>query len=263
MTTIFLLTIILLILMIIVGGKRGLTSFVTLYLNFFIFFMMVILIAYNFNPIIIALLGSIIISIVTLFIVNGVNEKTIASFISIIITLILLFLFVYLLTEFTKVQGFGEEEIDAISPYSLYININYLKITVCTIIIGLIGAIIDASISISSAMSEINIKNKDLSKKELYLSGINIGKDILGTSTNTLYFAFLGGFMTLLIWFKDIHYSLDNIINSKVFSAEILQIISSGIGIVIIIPITAFITTFIIKCENKDYFNNLTKNVKK
>ena len=69
---------------------------------------------------------------------------------------------------------------------------------------------------------------------------MNIGKDILGTTTNTLLFAYIGGFMTLVIWFRAYDYSISQIINSKVFCQEFLQIVSSGTGCVLMIPIAAF-----------------------
>ena len=72
---------------------------------------------------------------------------------------------------------------------------------------------------------------------------MNIGKDILCTTTNTLMFAFLGDFMTLLIWFYKGNYSFLDIINAKTFAAELIRILFSAIGCIIVIPITAYITT--------------------
>jgi len=64
----------------------------------------------------------------------------------------------------------------------------------------------------------------------------------LGTTTNTLFFAYLGGFMTLFIFFQDMGYSFIAIINSKVFTAEFTRIMLSGMASFLIIPLTAFIT---------------------
>ena len=84
------------------------------------------------------------------------------------------------------------------------------------IIIGLIGTINDTSIAISSALYELHENNKKLKPKELFISGMNIGRDILGTTANTLFFAFLGSSMPLFIFFQDFQYSLAGIINSQV-----------------------------------------------
>ncbi len=58
-----------------------------------------------------------------------------------------------------------------------------------------IGAIVDTAISITSPMREIHQQNPDITRKDLFMSGIRIGRDILGTSSNTLFFAFFGGYM--------------------------------------------------------------------
>ena len=109
-----------------------------------------------------------------------------------------------------------------------------------------------ASIAISSALYEVHQNNKDLTKKELFISGMNIGKDILCTTTNTLMFAFLGDFMTLLIWFSKGNYSFFDIMNSKTFVAELIRILFSAIGCILVIPITAYITTNALKKDKNN-----------
>ena len=103
------------------------------------------------------------------------------------------------------------------SFYNLYVQLNFSKIVICEVLIGLLGAIIDVSISISSSMNELYNANPQISTRKLFISGMNIGKDILGTMTNTLFFAYISSFMTLMIYFKQLHYSLSTIINEKVF----------------------------------------------
>ena len=92
-------------------------------------------------------------------------------------------------------------------------------------------------------MNEIYKNNSFITQHELFKSGMNIGKDVLGTMTNTLFFAYISGFMTLLIYFSELKYSVATIFNAKVFCSEVFQSICCGIGIILIIPITAFITS--------------------
>jgi uncharacterized membrane protein len=226
----------------IIGGSRGVRSFIALVLNFVTLYIAIILIAHGLNPMAVTLLACVVISSITIFYINKVNEKTKAAFASTFITLVILIAFIYKIGAAARIQGFGEEEYDEISVFSLYVGLDFTKIVICTIIMGLIGAITDVAVSISSSMHEIYVHNPDLTRRKLFESGMNVGKDILGTTTNTLYFAFIGGFMALLLWFKDLSYSLGDIINSKVFGAEMIQIICSGLGATIIIPITAFLT---------------------
>ena len=167
-------------------------------------------------------------------------------------TLFFLVGLIFIFVEKSMIQGFGIEEIEELSFFNLYVGVNFLEIASCTIIMGSIGAITDTSISISSAMNEIFIHNPFMDRYHLFKSGMNVGKDILGTTTNTLYFAFIGGYLALIVWFKDLSYSLGEVINSKVFSSEIISIFCIGTGAILIIPITAWLTAFTLTWRKKD-----------
>lgn len=243
MNIILILLIILLILMAVVGGTRGVQSFSTLILNFFTLFFMIILIGAKIDPIKVTFIGAMIISFFSLFFINGFNKKTVSSLVSVITVIILVMIITYKMGINAQIQGFSSEQIDIVSFYSLYVQINFSKIVICEILIGLLGAVIDVSISISSSMNEIYKNDSLITQNQLFKSGMNIGKDILGTMTNTLFFAYTSGFMTLMIYFKQLNYSLSTIMNAKVFCSEVFQSICCGIGIILIIPITAFITS--------------------
>ena len=237
------LLLIFLILMILIGGKRGLKLSISLLFNFIILIVTFYFIAIGFNPIVISLIGCLIISYIVLYFVNGRNIKTESSMKSIIIVLIIQVLFIFLITYLSRIAGFGYEAYEEINMFSYDIKLDFTNVTIALILIGLICATIDSSIAISSALYEVYLNNKKLNEKELYKSGLNIGKDILGTTANTLLFAFLSEFMTLLIWFKTSDYSLGERINAKSFCAEFIKILFSAIGCVLVIPITAYITT--------------------
>ncbi|MBB4824919.1 putative membrane protein [Sporosarcina luteola] len=236
---------ILLLLMVLIGGKKGVRSFFSLFLNFgVLFFMMFFMLSPTVNPIFITILASILIGSINLFFINEVNRKTVTAFISTMITIIILLFFIVLVSNILMIQGFGEEETEAISGLSLYIGVDFMKIGVSVIILSTIGAVMDVAISIASSMHELIRHNPSITKKELFASGVHIGRDILGTDTNTLFFAFFGGYLALLIWFKDLSYSFGDIVNSKIFSSELVLILCAGTGIALVIPITAWINVY-------------------
>lgn len=254
MNVLVLLAIILFALMIWIGGKKGARSFLSLFLNFgvilvSVFFMM----DPNADPIIITLIACKVISCINLFYINEVNSKTVTAFISTLITVTILLFFIYIVTKKAMIQGFGEEEMDEISViFSLYPGLDFVKISAAVIIMSTIGAVTDIAISITSPMQEIFNQHPSIKKKELFTSGLSIGKDILGSNTNTLFFAFIGGYMALLIWYKDLSYSFGDIVNSKIFSAEMITIFCAGIGIALVIPIASLINAhYLIKIRDK------------
>src|SRR4051812_38222592 len=244
---------ILFLLMILIGGKKGVRSFIALFFNFGVLLLTVLIMTIpNANPIILTLIACTVISCINLFYINEVNTITKTAFISSIITIVVLLFFIVIVTENAMIQGFGEEETEELSIFSLYIGVDFVKIGASVIIMSTIGAITDTAIAISSPMREMFHHQPSISRKELFTFGLGIGKDILGTSTNTLFFAFFGAYMALLIWFKDLSYSVGEIFNSKIFSAEMITIFCSGMGVALVIPITAWITAyFLVKTREK------------
>lgn len=245
MNALFCLAAILFILMVLIGGKKGAKSFIALFLNFAVLLLTILIMTDpNANPIILTLIACTIISCINFFFINEINNKTITAFVSTIITLAILLFFIVIVTEKSMIQGFGEEETEELSMFSLYLGVDFVKIGAAMIIMSTIGAIIDVAISIASPMRELYNHNQQVSRKDLFSFGISIGRDILGTNTNTLFFAFFGGYLAMLIWFKDLSYSLGDIVNSKIFSSEMINILCAGIGVALIIPITSWITAY-------------------
>ena len=252
-----LLTLILLTLLILIGGKRGIKTFLSIYFNLSLIFILVIITTWGFNPTIPTLVICIIISIVILFFLNGTNKKTISSFISVIIVLLIFTCITIFLGNNIYIAGYSEETLESIGFINYNVGINMIPLANSIIILGLIGTINDTSIAISSALYELHENNKELTPKELFVSGMNIGKDILGTTANTLFFAFLGSSMPLFIYFQDFKYSFTAIINSKVFASEFTRIILSGISSFLIIPISSIITTIILKYNMEEIYEKI------
>ena len=246
------LIILLFLLMIYIDIKRGIKLFLSVVFNFIILMIIFYLIAVGLNPIICSLIGCFIISYIILYYVNERNVKTESSLKSVIIVLIILSFLILFVTKISRIAGFGYESYEEINMFSYDVKIDFTNIAISMILISLIGATVDSSIAISSALYEVYDNNKNLSKKDLFLSGMNIGKDILCTTNNTLMFAFLGEFMTLLIWFYKGDSSVLEIVNAKTFVSEMIKILFSAVGCIIVIPITAYITTESLKKNNNN-----------
>ncbi len=247
------LTVVFIILLYIIGGDRGIQTFITLCFNISALILSIFLMSWGWNPVGVSLVSCFIISSATLFYQNGRNAKTLASFCAIIIVLLILFAVSFMVGYASHLGGINEimRYEDEITRYSPDININMSKIAVSMIITGLIGAAADASIGVSSAVYEVYKNNRELSLTELFRSGTHIGGDILGATINTLYFACLGESLTLFILLKNYHYSILEVINSKAFCQEFIDIIVSCISCILVIPITAIFISYILKNLSK------------
>lgn len=247
MSAITLLGLILFILMLIFGGKKGLISYLTLFLNFVILFISIILIIFGVPIYLVTLIFCIVIAACNLFVLNSYNTKTKAAFYATIVTTVILIAAIYLSVSIGHLQGFTTEQQDETYIFSMNIGIDMVKFMVFTIVLAVIAAVIDLAITISSPMYELSETNPNLTQKELFHSGMRVGREILATSANTIYLAYFGGQLTLFFWFFKLNYSFRHIINSKIFAQEFISIILGGIAVAISIPITAWLTALLIK----------------
>lgn len=241
----FVLAIVLFFSMIIVGGERGLTSFFTLVFNILIMALTIYLIIFGINPLLVSFICGSLLAMVTLFYQNGINEKTKAAFKSVTIVTVFLIVFATIFCVKTGMSGLNELNINEDSTFYLIgdIGINMMMVTVPMIIIGFMGAITDTSIAVSSAAYEVYFNNPDIDEDKLYKSSINIGKSVLGTTVNTLYFALIGEGVMVFNVMVNYRYSLERLFNSSAFIELFGLVAFSAIACVITIPVTAKVFT--------------------
>lgn len=247
MNAILILLLILFVLMLIFGGKKGAKSFFALFLNFVVLLIAVVAIAVHIPIYIVMIIFCIVVAAINLFLLNSYNLKTQAAFIATMITMVVLMGSIFLTTRLGHLQGFTTEQQEETSIYSMNIGIDFEAFMVFTTALLVITAVIDLTITISSPMYELYQTNRSLNLKELYRSGIRVGKEILATSANTIYLAFVGSELTLCFWFFKLNYSFEHLMNAKIFVQELMSILLGGIAIGISIPITAYITAYLIK----------------
>ena len=240
------LSLILFLLLTIIGKSRGFKTFMIFYLSLFLIMVYLFVMSIGFGAITNAIIICVLVSMITLFGLNGYNVKTKSSFISILIILLLIFGIIYFIGKSANIQGFSSEALESIGGYSFDINYDMTNLFIGMYLVCAIGTIIDTSISVSSAMNEVYLNNKHLNKNELYKSGMNVGKDILATTINTLFFAVIAEFIGFFMW----HYGAEvgYLINYKSFAQEIIKLLLCFISSILIIPVTSFITSrFLIK----------------
>ncbi len=150
-----------------------------------------------------------------------------------------------------QVGGFGLEDSEELEGLSTYVGINFTKIAIATAILSSLGAVAEAAIAIASGLDEIVSQHQAITSGQLFVDGTVIGKQIIGTAVNTLFFGFFGSSLALFIWFYGLNYSFGEILNDKVFAAELIAIVVSLIGVVTTIPITTWIMSFKLKRLHK------------
>ena len=110
------------------------------------------------------------------------------------------------------------------------------------IIISTLGAVMDVAMGLASALSEVHDADPNLSLKQLFLSGMNIGKDMVGTMTATLVLAFLGSGFVLILYLYSLGLGRYQLLSSAYMATELISSLACSIGAILSVPITAYIS---------------------
>lgn len=137
----------------------------------------------------------------------------------------------------------GEQLLNIAPDY----NIKLSGILFSSILIASLGAVMDVSMSMASSMQEIFLANPKISSKDLFLSGLNVGRDITGTMSNTLILAFAGSSLPLIMMIWAYGMSIRQFMNIPRIVIEIMHGLSGSIGIIASVPCTAIVSIFLLK----------------
>lgn len=236
------LALILFILILVVGGERGAVSIMALAGNILVLSFTVILLAAGFPPMFLTLLAGTAISYITLVSQNGKNVKTGAAFLAAGAVMLLLLPAVCLVVWGAGSGGLNEIQAvqeDVMYYYNVDIHINMLHIAVCINLLSTLGAVLDTALSITSSVHEVAVHKRGLTQKELFHSGIQIGKGITGTTVNTLLFAYLGESMLLFAYIKTGRYTLETILNSRFLFQDAAVMLFGAIACLLTVPVSA------------------------
>ncbi|MFZ7102664.1 MAG: YibE/F family protein [Peptococcaceae bacterium] len=247
-TYLFVLAAIFIILLIIIGRKQGLKAVITLGLTMLIIGkIMLPLLFKGYSPVWLALLTGIFVNALTFLIISGFSKKTLSAILGTTGGLLAAALIAMLIGYLTNLKGLSGEEAQMLLYIPQEINFDYRGLLFAGIIIGSLGAVMDVSMSIASAMEEINKIGTDLSFKELFGSGMNVGKDIMGTMSNTLILAYTGTSLPLLLLFMAYEQPFVKLINMDFLATEFIRALSGSFGLVLAIPLTALASGFLFK----------------
>lgn len=247
-TEIYIFTGIFCILLLIIGRKKGLTSIISILSTLvLIFFMLMPMILNGFCPIASAVLTGIISTVITIYLVGGFNSKSSAAIIGTSISLVFAGALSMLAIYFAHLTGFAGEE--NMFLYTARPDLSFTGILSASMIIAALGALMDTAVSIASTVNEIYETDKTLSVKQLFKSGMNVGRDIIGTMSNTLILVYLGSSLPLVLLSSNI--DMNKFFNLNQVATEILSAITGSIAILVCVPATAIIAAILIKRQNE------------
>lgn len=252
-TYIYYLGFLFILILLLIGKFRGFKTIITLLITMILIFKVLLpLILKGYNPIPITVLISTITTIISMFLIAGINKKSIASILGTLSGVIIAGALAFFVGTKVKLTGLSSEEANLLLFIPQNIDFNFKDLLFSGILLGALGAVMDVSMSIASSIDEINKVNNNLSRKDLFLSGMNVGKDIMGTMSNTLILAYTGSSIPLILIFMAYDTSFIRIMNLDIVATEIIRSLSGSIGLILTIPITAAISAFLLKDTTKD-----------
>ncbi len=236
------------ILVVVVGKWKGIKSLISLAVTIgTILFIMLPLILKGINPILASVITAVFVTVITIFLVGGINNKTIAAIMGTSFGVISAGIIAYIFSNTAHLTGLSAEESMMLLYIPQGIQFNFRHLLFAGIIMGALGAAMDVGISISSSIHEIHNANPELSKIRLFKSGMNVGRDIMGTMINTLILAYVGTSIPILLVFMAYNTELNKVFNLDIIATEVVRSLSGSIGLILTIPITALIASNLIK----------------
>ena len=182
------------------------------------------------------------ITVVSLTILGGIRKKTVCAMLGTVAGTGFAMLFGMLAQSLSRIDGLRISDVEPLLQLRQQgIPIGLTGLLTGGIVISALGAVMDVAMSMASSLSEIHAANPALGRKELFRSGMNVGRDMVGTMTNTLILAFLGSGFTLILYLYSLGLSQNQLFSSAYFATEVISGISSSIGMILSIPITALI----------------------
>lgn len=233
--------------MVLTGRGRGLRAFVSLMADCAMLYLMLLLIAYGADPVWVTVCGGITAAAVTLFYTSGMHRKTAAALIAVALVMTVSLLLIWGMGADEKTAGFGRQQAETLSLLNLNVPLSFTRIAAAELLVGLLGSTMDVAISIASPVSEIARHRPSATINDLFASGMRIGRDVLATMVNTLVYVYVGESVTLVLWFGQYHVPPAQIWQDKLFCTALLQILTGGIALVLVIPLTAALTALMMR----------------
>ncbi len=228
---------------VVVGRKKGVMSLLGLaYSLLAIVLFLVPMWLKGHRAIPLTLVTAVFITLFSFTLLGGFTKKTAAAVTGTVSCVLTAGLLAWAAGAVSGISGMNMEEAEWLldEAKTLGHTLNVRGLFVSGIIISSLGAVMDVAMSISSAVNELHEVDPALPQRQLFRSGMNIGRDMIGTMTNTLILAFVGSSLNLIIIMFAAGMQPYQLLNNDDTAMEIIRGVSGSVGLVLAVPLTAF-----------------------
>lgn len=228
---------------VLIGRWQGISSLLGMFVSFLVIFKFILpKISEGHDPVMIAILGSLLIIPPSFILSHGFNKKSAISIISTLIALVITGLLANLFVIATQLSGFASEEAAFLQVANPGL-INMKGLLLAGIIIGVLGVLDDITISQAAIVKQLREVNPKFKTSELYHKAMSVGKDHIASMVNTLVLVYAGAALPLMLLFIGNPRPFSEVINYEIISGEIVRTLVGSVGLVLAVPITTFIAS--------------------
>ncbi len=231
-------------LLVIIGRKKGIMALIGLiYTLACIWFIQVPMILRGAEPIFVSIVIVALTTAASLLFLTGLSRKTLCAVLGCVCGVGVAGVFAAVSGSISQLNGFNLPEAEDLVLRATQDTIRISGLLVSGILVASLGAVMDVAMSISSSCWELRRLNPGLPKAALFRSGMNIGRDAMGTMANTLILAFAGASLNTLLLFRIYGYPMIQIFNSDAMAVELIRGIAGSIGIILTVPLVAALSS--------------------
>lgn len=225
------------------GGKKGLGALAGLLLTLgCIWFILIPCLLRGVPAIPVTIAVSAVAAAAGLIFLNGYSKKTFCAVCGCVGGVLVSGIAAAVVGSLSPMNGFNMQEAENLILYGADQGLKVSGLLVCGVLISALGAVMDVALGIASSVWEMREQNPDASVGSLFRSGMQIGKDAMGTMANTLILAFAGSSLNMLILVQTYNIPFLQLINTDSIALEVVQSVAGSIGILLTVPLVAFIS---------------------
>ena len=225
------------------GGKKGLGALAGLLLTLgCIWFILIPCLLRGVPAIPVTIAVSAVAAAAGLIFLNGYSKKTFCAVCGCVGGVLVSGIAAAVVGSLSPMNGFNMQEAENLILYGADQGLKVSGLLVCGVLISALGAVMDVALGIASSVWEMKEQNPDASVGSLFRSGMQIGKDAMGTMANTLMLAFAGSSLKMLILVQTYNIPFLQLINTDSIALEVVQSVAGSIGILLTVPLVALIS---------------------
>ncbi len=234
--------------LLVVGRTKGLRAAVSLVASFFVIMKYILpQIMDGSDPIIVTLIGSFLILLTVIYVTEGFNKRSHVAVASIFVSLVLTLVLSWYFVDLAKLSGLSSEEAGFLTSFGGGI-IDFKGLLLAGIIIGALGVLDDVVISQIAAVEEIYAADKSQTRRQIYKKAYSVGLSHISSMTNTLFLAYAGASLPLLILFlsgQSAFSSSWQAVNNESLATEIVRTLAGSVGLVLAVPISTLLAVWV------------------